>query len=413
MLYNVVTMRNLERTILHCDANNFFASVSAKLHPQYRGKPIAVCGDPEKRHGIVLAKSQEAKKYGVATGDVIWEAKQKCPDLLIVPAEYDKYIEYSNMLFEIYSRFTDRVECFGMDECWLDVTHSKIFGTGEEIANKLRQIIKDELGITISAGVSFNKVFAKLGSDMKKPDATTVISRENYKEKIYNLPVSDMIMIGRRTTAHLSKMNIHTIGDLAYTDRNIMRTHFGVNGVMYVDWANGLDDDPVKLCDKQGQVKQISNSITTYRDLVTKEEKLCVIRALCELISNRLVNLNAVTTGIYLGLKYDDFEFYGKQLTIPATCASRSLFDGAKQILESTPQNPVRLISFGTTKMTTSPEIQMSMFGNDFTKDTELSKSIDKIKKKYGYSSIQPASTLANQDLCEHIKNSDYKPFKN
>ncbi len=411
-MYNVLTMIR-DRVILHCDANNFFASVSAKLHPEYRNKPIAVCGDPEKRHGIVLAKSQEAKKFGVSTGDVIWEAKQKCPDLLIVPAEYDKYIEYSNKLFEIYSRFTDRVECFGMDECWLDVTHSKIFGDGEEIANKLRQIIKDELGITISAGVSFNKVFAKLGSDMKKPDATTVISRDNYKEKIYSLPASDMIMIGRRTTAHLAKMNIHTIGDLAYTDRNVMRTHFGVNGVMYVDWANGLDDEPVKLCDKQGQVKQISNSVTTYRDLVTKEEKLCVIRSLCELISNRLVNLNAVTTGIYLGLKYDDFEFYGKQLNIPPTCASRSLFEGAKQILESTPANPVRLISLGTTKMSTSPEVQISMFGNDFTKDTELSKSIDKIKKKYGYSSIQPASTLANSDLCEHIKNSDYKPFKN
>ncbi|MCR4875159.1 MAG: DNA polymerase IV [Clostridia bacterium] len=402
-----------DRVILHCDANNFFASVSAKLHPEYKGKPIAVCGDPEKRHGIVLAKSQEAKKYGVATGDVIWEAKLKCPDLLIVKAEYDKYIEYSNMLFEIYSRFTDQVECFGMDECWLDVTHSKIFGDGETIANTLRETIKKELGITISAGVSFNKVFAKLASDMKKPDATTIISKENYKEIIYDLPVSDMIMIGRRTTKHLAQMNIHTIGDLAYTNREIMRTHFGVNGVMYVDWANGLDTDPVKLCDKQGQVKQISNSITTYRDLTTKEEKLSVIRALCELISSRLVHLNAVTSGIYLGLKFDDFEYYGKQLNIPTTCASRSLFDGAKAILDKAPMQAVRLISLGTTKLTRSEPIQLSMFGNDLSKDIELSKSIDKIKQKYGYSSIQPASTLANLDLCESIKDTDYKPFKN
>ena len=406
-------MNNLDRTILHCDANNFFASVSAKLHPEYKGKPIAVCGDPEKRHGIVLAKSQEAKKYGVATGDVIWEAKNKCPDLLIVPAEYDKYIEYSNMLFEIYSRFTDQVECFGMDECWLDVTHSKIFGNGEQIANKLRQIIKDELGITISAGVSFNKVFAKLASDMKKPDATTCIPRETFQEKIFDLPVSDMLMIGRRTNKKLSEMNIRTIGDLAYTDRLIMKSTFGVNGVMFVDWANGLDQDPVKFCDKQGQVKQISNSITTYRDLTTNDEKLSVIRALCELISNRLTKMGAHTEGMYLGIKYDDFEFAGRQLTIPSTCASRSLFEGAKQILDALPNRPARLISLGTTKLSTSPIIQMSMFGNDYEKDLQLSQSISKIKKKYGYSSIQPASTLANSDLCGSIQDTDYKPFKN
>ena len=406
-------MANKDRVILHCDANNFFASVSAKLHPEYQGKPIAVCGDPEKRHGIVLAKSQEAKKYGVSTGDVIWEAKQKCPNLLIVPAEYDKYIEYSNKLFDIYSRFTDRVECFGMDECWLDVTHSKIFGNGEQIANSLREIIKNELGITISAGVSFNKVFAKLGSDMKKPDATTIISRDNFKNIVFPLPVSDLLMIGRKTTKHLAKMNIHTIGDLANTDKEIMRTHFGINGVQYVEWANGDDRDEVKLCDKQGQVKQISNSITTYRDLRTIEEKLSVVRALCELISTRLVHLNAVTSGIYLGLKFDDFDYYAKQVAIAPTCASRSLFEGAKLIFDKAPKEPVRLICIGTTKLSKDENIQLSMFGNDFTKDIELSKSIDKIKKKYGYSAIQPASTLANSDLCGGIKDSDYKPFKN
>ncbi len=406
-------MKTQERTILHCDANNFFASVSAKLHPEYQGKPIAVCGDPEKRHGIVLAKSQQAKAYGVATGDVIWEAKQKCPGLLVVPAEYDKYIEFSNKLFEIYSRFTSQVECFGMDECWLDVTHSKIFGNGEEIANTLRETIKKELGITISAGVSFNKIFAKLASDMKKPDATTIISKEKFKEIVFPLPVSDMLMIGRKTTQHLARMNIQTIGDLARTDREIMHTHFGINGVQYVDWANGLDTTPVKECDKQGQVKQISNSITTYRDLRTKEDKLSVIRALCELISTRLVHLNAITTGMYLGLRFDDFHFYGKQITIPPTCASRSLFDGAKLLLEHAPKDPVRLISVGTTKMSFDETVQLSMFGNNFAKDIELSKSIDKIKKKYGYSAIQPASTLQNSDLCEGIKDSDYKPFKN
>ena len=411
MVYNRA-MANMNRVILHCDANNFFASVSAKLHPEYKGKPIAVCGDPEMRHGIVLAKSQEAKKYGVATGDVIWEAKQKCPDLLVVPAEYDKYIEYSNYLFEIYSRFTDQVECFGMDECWLDVTHSRIFGTGEEIADKLRQIVKDELGITISAGVSFNKIFAKLASDMKKPDATTCIPKETFRYQLEDLPVSDMLMIGRKTTKKLHDMNIRTIGDLARTDRVVMKTHFGINGVEFVDWANGLDNDPVKYCDKLGQVKNISNSITTYRDLTLKEEKLSVIRALCELISHRLVKMNALTSGMYLGLKFDDFEFYGKQLNIPSTCASRGLFDGAKQILDELPDKPARSIGIGTTKLSTSSIVQTSMF-NDLTKDIELSKSIDKIKTKYGYSSIQPASTLANTDLCGTIKDSDYKPFKN
>ena len=189
-----------DRIILHCDLNNFFASVSVLFNPTLKNMPVAVCGNKENRHGIVLAKNELAKSYGVKTAEAIFEAKSKCPDLIIVPPIYEKYEEYSKKVFEIYQRYTDMVEPFGIDECWLDVTGSTVlFGSGEEIANKIRKTVKKELGLTISVGVSFNKVFAKLGSDMKKPDAVTVISRENFKEKVWPLPVSDLLFVGAKT----------------------------------------------------------------------------------------------------------------------------------------------------------------------------------------------------------------------
>ncbi|MEG1608250.1 MAG: DNA polymerase IV, partial [Clostridia bacterium] len=193
------------KTILHCDANNFYASVECKLDPTLQGKPVAVSGNLEKRHGIILAKNELAKKFGIKTGEVIWQAKQKCPDLVLVAPQHEVYAQFSKQLFELYSTYTDRVEPFGIDECWLDVTNSlKLFGSGQKIADELRQKVKEQLGITISVGVSFNKIFAKLGSDLKKPDATTVIMPDNFKEKVWCLPVGDLLMIGRKTCKKLN-----------------------------------------------------------------------------------------------------------------------------------------------------------------------------------------------------------------
>ena len=228
-----------DRVILHSDLNNFYASVERILYPELAGKPIAVCGDKEARHGIVLAKSEEAKKFGVRTGDVIWEAKRKCPKLIVRPVRFGMYGEYSRAVHKIYERFTDRIEPFGIDECWLDVTHSGIFGSGEEIAESIRTQVKGELGLTVSVGVSFNKVFAKLASDLKKPDAVTVVNRENFREKLYNLPISDLLYVGRATAEKLKRYGISTIGALAAADRNLLEQGLGKWGGTLSAYARG------------------------------------------------------------------------------------------------------------------------------------------------------------------------------
>ena len=243
----MVCGKKVMRTILHSDLNNFYASVETLKNPAFKDVPLAVCGSVEDRHGIVLAKNQLAKEMGVKTGEVIWEAKKKCRDLQTVLADHASYEKISKEVRKIYARFTDKIEPFGIDECWLDVTHSqKLFGTGEEIAEKIRQTIKEEIGITVSVGVSFNKVFAKLGSDMKKPDAVTIISEENFRKKVWKLPVEDLLYVGRATKKKLNSIGIKTIGEIATTNEKVLRGLLGAWGSTLYKYANGQDDSPVE-----------------------------------------------------------------------------------------------------------------------------------------------------------------------
>ena len=227
-----------DRAILHSDMNSFYASVEMMLDPKLRGKAVAVCGSTENRHGIVLAKSELAKRAGVKTGMVNWEAKQRCKDLILVPPQYDQYLKYSKLAHEIYYRYTDLVEPFGMDECWLDVTGCEIYGKPLEIAEEIRQSVKEELGLTVSIGVSFNKIFAKLGSDLKKPDAITVITKQNFKENIWPLAASELLYVGSATTKKLASYGIKTIGDLAATEPSTLKYMFGINGLKLWRYAN-------------------------------------------------------------------------------------------------------------------------------------------------------------------------------
>lgn len=255
----------MERQILHSDMNNFYASVECMLDPSLRHKPVAVCGSQEERNGIVLAANYEAKAYGIKTGDVIWQAKQKYPDLTIVPPHYEEYMRFSRLAKEIYYRYTHQVESFGMDECWLDVTGSQ-FGTGYEIAEKIRQTIKFELGVTVSIGVSFNKIFAKLGSDIKKPDAITEIKRETFKEQIWGLPVGDLLGVGRATEKRLLSFNLKTIGQLAQFDEYWLKQWFGINGLKLKQFANGEDTSVVADIDHTIPMKTIGHGITAIQD---------------------------------------------------------------------------------------------------------------------------------------------------
>lgn len=257
-----------ERTILHSDMNCFYASVEMMLDPSLRGKAVAVCGSTENRHGIVLAKSELAKKAGVKTGMVNWEARQRCPDLIMVKPQYEQYLKYSELARNIYQRYTDQVEPYGMDECWLDVGGSRsVCGSGMEIAESIRQTVKEELGLTVSIGVSFNKMFAKLGSDMKKPDAITEIRKATFKEKIWPLPASDLLFVGRATTAKLEQYGITTIGGIANADPQFLKRLLGVNGLGLWWSATGLDDTPVMHKDFVSPIKSVGHGITSTADL--------------------------------------------------------------------------------------------------------------------------------------------------
>ena len=279
----------MEKVVLHSDANCFYASVEMLYHPEYAGKPLAVGGDPEARHGIVLTANYVAKRKGVKTGMALWQAKQVCPDLIFVPPRMDLYLKFSSMLREIYSEYTNQVEPYGCDEAWLDVTDSfSLKGDGRKIAEEINRRVKKELGITVSIGISWNKIFAKLGSDYKKPDGITEFNRTNYRELIWKLSVSDLLYIGRSTNRTLQKYGIRTIGELARTDPSFLERQLGKMGLVIYSFANGWDDSPVSVEGYQAPIKSIGNSTTTPRDLQNDQDVQIILMALAESFAARL-----------------------------------------------------------------------------------------------------------------------------
>lgn len=277
------------RTILHSDLNNFYASVECLRNPEIRDKPVVVVGSKEDRHGIVLAKNLIAKRAGVATGDVWWEAQRKCgPELVEVKADFAAYLDVSRAVRRIYEDYTDKIEAFGIDECWLDVTESEKQAGGEEIAHAIRRRIKKELGLTVSIGVSWNKVFAKLGSDMNKPDAVTVISPDNFRQTVWTLPAEELLYVGRATKGKLNRMGIFTIGELANSDRDALKHRLGKWGEWLHDFANGKDSSRVVKTSEEQNVKSIGNSLTVWRDLKNREEVSMVIFMLADSVAARM-----------------------------------------------------------------------------------------------------------------------------
>ena len=260
----------MDRVVLHSDANCFYASVEMLYHPELDGKPLAVGGDPEARHGIVLTANYIAKRKGVKTGMALWQAKQACPDLIFVPPRMDLYLKFSGMLREIYSDYTNQIEPYGCDESWLDVTgSSSLKGDGRKIAEEISRRVKKELGITVSIGISWNKIFAKLGSDYKKPDGITEFNRQNYKDLIWRLPASDLLYVGRSTRRVLTKYGIRTIGELACVDLDFLERQLGKMGLVLYSFANGWNDSQVAAEGYSAPIKSIGNSTTAPRDLVT------------------------------------------------------------------------------------------------------------------------------------------------
>jgi len=306
----------MERVILHSDINNCFASIEAALDPSLKGKAVAVCGSQEDRHGIVLAKSEQAKKYGVYTGQTAYQAKQICPELIVVKPHLELYLKFSKLAQELSSDYTDQVEPFGLDECWLDVTASRrLFGSGEDIAMAIKERMKKELGVTVSVGVSFNKVFAKLGSDMKKPDAITVIKREDFKKKIWHLPTRELLGVGSRTEAALKRRGIFTIGDIARVGAEQMQTYLGKNGVKLWIAASGLDSSRVLRIGESPTVRSVSSGITTVSDMQNTAEALAVFINLCEDVSRSLRRAELCARSVQIALRSNDLNW--RQLQMP------------------------------------------------------------------------------------------------
>lgn len=391
-----------ERTILHSDLNNFFASVECALNPALKGKAIAVCGSKELRHGIVLAKSEEAKKFGVKTAMTIGDAKKLCPNLLIVPPHHEKYGEYSKKAREIYLGYTDLVEPFGIDEAWLDVTNSRLFGSGEEIADKIRARMKSELGLTCSVGVSFNKVFAKLGSDLKKPDGTTVISRENYRTTVWRLPVEDLLYVGKSTLSKLNKYNIYTIGDLANTEGSFLIAKFGKWGETLHTYARGDDLSPVRKFGDEEEAKSVGNSVTPYRDLTSLTDVKNVLAYLCESVSARMLKYGSgKARTITVSVRDNALVWISRQakLEFPSALAP-DLYKAAVCLFEKIYdfKRPVR--SIGVTASDFVTDVEQLTFGQDpekYEKREKLEKNVGLLREKYGKNSVRMGVTLSDK----------------
>lgn len=392
-----------EKVILHSDMNCFYASVEMMLDPKLRGKAVAVCGSTEDRHGIVLAKSELAKKRGVKTGMVNWEARQCCPDLICVPPQYEQYLKYSKLAHQIYYRYTDLVEPFGMDECWLDVSGSDyIGGTGMEIAEKIRKATREELGLTVSIGVSFNKIFAKLGSDLKKPDAITEISSQNYKEKVWPLPASDLLYVGPRTNEKLAKYGIKTIGDIARTDPEFLRRLFGVRGVDIWKYASGNDTSRVMHRDYVSPVKSVGHGITCTADLNNSEEVWKVMLELSQDVGHKLRVHELDATGVQICIRSN--ELWGKQYQGKLETPTRSATEIAGVGRELFEKNfdwstPVRAVTIRAIDLVphSQPE-QMNLFVDHarLERREKLETAIESIRQRFGKRSIIQAAVMGD-----------------
>lgn len=399
----------MERVILHSDLNNFFASVELLSHPELADVPVAVVGDPKLRHGIVLSKNYKAKEYGVQTAETIYQARLKCPNIVFLPAHYEFYEKYSKLVHMIYLDYTDMVEPFGIDECWLDVTGSiSLFGGGERIADAIRRRVREELGLTVSVGVSFNKVFAKLGSDMKKPDATTVISMENFREKIWGLPASDMLFVGKKTSEKLRRCCLKTIGDVAKCSPDFLKSIFGKNGLTLSDFANGRDASPVALYGEIPPPKSIGNSTTPPRDLIDDSDIDIVLYQLCESVSERMRNEGVVCKTVQLYVRYKDLHSLERQIRLDYPNRTvRGLYESSRMLMKkhNLINGPIRALGVRGCELIRNNEEQLSFLPeiSRVQRAENMDYAVDILRKKYGKNAIVRGIMLTDEMLSKRV----------
>ena len=387
----------MDRIIFHCDLNSFYASVELLSHPELRTVPVAVCGDPHSRHGIILAKNEPAKKFGIQTAETIWQAKKKCPDLVLLRPHHDLYHIYSKRVNAIYDEYTDLAESFGIDESWLDVTHTlHLFGgDARALADTIRERVKRELGLTLSVGVSFNKVFAKLGSDYKKPDATTVISREHWREMVWPLPVGDLLYVGGAARKLLGQYGIATIGQLAACKPETLETLMGKMGLQLHEYANGLDRAPVRARADVEPVRSVGNGTTFPQNLTTRDQVRGGIALLADSVATRLRHHGLYAGGVQVTVRDPEFRDRSRQCRLSApTHLIRDLTDAAMELTEQLWKPPAPIRALTVTAIHLVPEGQAYEQVDLFSpvpkkeKQEKLESAMDQIRKKYGSRAI-------------------------
>ncbi|WP_020072456.1 Y-family DNA polymerase [Faecalispora sporosphaeroides] len=393
----------MERTILHSDCNSFYASVECLHRPEIRDKPVAVGGDVEQRHGIILAKNELAKKYNIKTGEALWQARQKCPDLVIVPPHFELYQRFSKLCHKIYLDYSDRVEPFGLDECWVQVTAKD--ANGALLAQEISQRIKSELGITVSIGVSYNKIFAKLGSDYKKPDAVTEIRRDNYKQIAWPLPVGDLLYVGRATQRKLESYCKRTIGDLANTPEKTLKGWFGKWGSVLYSFANGFDSTPVARYEDHDDVKSIGNSTTTPRDLLNNEDVKIIVYVLADSVARRLREHGYKGRTISISVRDNQLMSFVRQHTSSQyTNITAEIAQAGMELFMQHYhwQRPIRSLGISISDLVSDvAPLQMDLFGagQEQLRRERLDTTVDGLKKRFGTNAVRPAILLQDTEL--------------
>jgi DNA polymerase-4 len=404
-----------ERVVLHSDLNSFYASVECLYDPSIRDKPVSVCGSVDDRHGIVLASNPIAKRFGVQTGDAVWQAKQKCRELVAVRPHMERYVKFSKAAREIYSEFSPCVMPYGLDENWLDLTGTEgLFGSGAKAANAIRERVKRELGVTVSIGVSFNKSFSKLASDYKKPDAVTTITKSNYRELVWPLPVSDLLFCGRATTKKLVDIGINTIGQLAKCQTDILKRRLGVNGLLLWRYANGIDDDPVTNTGVSPTVKSVGNSTTTPRDLKTPEEIRVTTMLLAESVAERLRGHRLKCQTVQISLRYANLAWFERQtkLEFPC-CTAQRIGDTATMLIQKHwTGEPLRSLGVRGCDLIGDDFPQLSMLPEMLAeqKREDLETAVQDVRRRFGHFSVQRGIMVADKRLSNLDTQAEHSP---
>ena len=403
----------MERQILHVDVNNAFLSWTAidmlkngsKI--DIREIPAVIGGDESKRSGIVLAKSMKAKECGVKTAETIYQARMKCPGLRVFPSNFKIYRQYSNQLYQLLLEYTDKIERFSIDECFLDMTHYLMNDTLLNKGKEINRRVKEELGFTVNVGVAHNKLLAKMASDFTKPDRVHTLFENEIQNKMWTLPVSELFMLGKRTVPKLHNMQIKTIGDLAKTNKRILQDKFGKHGVMMWEYANGIDNSEVKY--EKEKPKGIGNSVTLPEDISNIDKLEEILSALTEQVTYRLRKQNMLARVVNVQLRNKDFVDTSHQRKLSnATASTKEILEVAKELLEQMYRKGtrIRLIGVRVDDLTDKEEMQISLFSNEEKneKQEKLDKTIDALKEKYGYHFITRAGNMGAEGYIQFRK---------